>query len=158
ECMTSSPPQQTPPTPSPWWRRLCRDGWKMLRIFWGTIVLGLLLNALISFAFLSRGTSLQTLYFWPLLDWMQQHLFLTGLSILVLLGVTGLTWYGSRNKQTVTRQPIAARAPTNRDRIALLQFLGKEYNKQLTQSLQGAVMMELGLQERKDVISTPAQL
>ena len=38
------------------------------------------------------------------------------------------------------------------------KLLGNEFRRQLSQSLQGAAMMELGLQERTDVISSLAQL
>src|SRR6266700_3531343 len=156
--MSSSPKPQTPTTSSPWWKRLCRVGWIMLRSFWGTIVLGLALNVLVSLAFLSRGTSLQSLYFWPVLDWMQHNLFSTSLIIFVSIGLTGLTWFGSRQGEMVPREQVQARAPTKHNRTTLLGLLGREYRRQLAQSLQRAVMMELGLQERRDVTSSPAQL
>jgi type VI protein secretion system component VasK len=154
--MSSSQPQQTPPTPSPWWSRLCRVGWIALRFFWVTIVFGVVLGALVSW-FFSKATPLQSLNLWPILDWMQHHLFLTVITIVVLLGLTWLMWYGSRIGETATRQQSSTRAPTERDRTAFLHLLGKEYRKQLAQSLQEAVMMELGLQERRDVISSPTQ-
>ena len=76
--MSSSPPQQTPTTPSPWWRRPCRVGWIALRFFWATIVLGVVLkvlDALVSWAF-SKESPLQSLNLWPILYWMQHNLFL----------------------------------------------------------------------------------
>ena len=51
ECMSSSPPQQTPSAPSPWWIRPCRVGWIALRFFWATIVLGVVLGALNALVF-----------------------------------------------------------------------------------------------------------
>ena len=52
--MSSSPRPQTPTTPSPWWSRICRVCWIVLRFFWVTIVIGLALNAIVSLAFFSR--------------------------------------------------------------------------------------------------------
>src|SRR5437588_9454955 len=127
--MSSSPPQQTPTTPSPWWSRPCRIGWIVLRFFWATIVLGAVLNvlgALVSWAFNTK-TPLQSLNLWPILDWMQHNLFLAVLTILVLLGLTWLTWYGSSHGETVPREQTPARAPTEQNRAALLQLLGNEY-------------------------------
>src|SRR5207302_569024 len=128
----------------------CRIGWIVLRFFWGTIVLGLLLNALVSLAFLSRGAALQSLYFWPILDWMQHKPFPTGLLIFVLVGLTELTWLGSHQGEKVPHESAQAREPTQHNRTTLLGLLGSEYRRQLAQSLQGAVMMELGLLERTD--------
>ena len=152
--MASSPPQQAPTTPSPWWNRPCRVGWIAVRFFWVTIVFGFVLSSLVSWSF-NKDTPLQSLNLWPILNWIQHNLFLAVLTILVLLG---LTWYGSRHGETVPREQTSARAPTERDRAALLRLLRNEYRRQLTQSLQGAAMIELGLQERTDVISSPAQL
>ena len=121
--MSSSPRPQTPTTPSPWWSRICRVCWIVLRFFWVTIVIGLALNAIVSLAFFSRGTSLQSLYLWPVLDWMQSHQFLMGLIIPVLVGLTGLTWFCSRHGETAPREPTLAKAPIERDRTALIRLL-----------------------------------
>src|SRR5437764_11552986 len=155
--MASSPPQQTPTTPSPWWSRPCRVGWISVRFFWVTIVFGFVLSSLVSWSF-NKDTPLQSLNLWPILVWMQHNLLQAVITMLVLLGLTWLTWLGSRQGETAPREQTSAKAPTEQDRAALLHLLRNEYHKQLAQSLQGAAMIELGLQERTDVISSPAQL
>jgi hypothetical protein len=153
--MASSGRPQPTASPSSWWSRPCRVGWNVLRFFWMMIVLAMIPSAIVAMVFLSQKTSLQSLYLWPVLDWMQNHLFVIGFSILVLVGVTGLTWFGSRHVETMPREMTQATIHTERDRKVMLRILGKEYRRQLSQSLQGPAKMELCLQERTDVTSSP---
>jgi len=144
--------------PSPWWKRPCDVGWIVLRSFWMMIILAMIPNAIVALVFLSQKTPLQSLYLWSVLDWMQNHLLIIGFIILVLVGVTGLTWFGSSKGESLPREQTQTIAPSERDRRAMLRLLGHDYHRQLDQSLQGVATIALGLQERKDIISSQAQL
>jgi hypothetical protein len=154
-----------PPSPSPknstktskWWRRPCQIGWIGSRFFWGTIVLGLALNISVSLAFFNRGASLHSLYFWPVVSYIQDNIFLVVFIFCVLLGLTVVIWSGSRTKESVAWEPVSSKVLTMRDRTNLLQQLGYIYEKRLKISLQGAELIEVSLEEWTD-ISTSSQL
>src|SRR5258706_3165739 len=138
------------------WVRLCRGLWRILRYFWGTIALGLLLNIAASLLALSRNTDPHTLYIWPVVDWTQQHLLLSGLVVLGLIAVTSFAWIGNRQGRPSTQHTAAA--PTQQSRKVLISTLRQEYTRRLTHSLQGKAMIVLGLHERADITRSSAQL
>lgn len=153
--LSSSPKDST--KASKWWWRPCKIGWIGLRFFWGTIVLGLALNISVSLAFFNRGVSLHSLYFWPVVSFFQDNLFLIGFIFFVLIGLTVVIWFGSRPEGSVPREPISLKVPAMRDRTNLLQQLGLIYEKRLTISLQGVKSIEVSLEEWAN-ISISSQL
>src|SRR6266536_3320556 len=80
----------------PWWIQICHLAWIVLRFFWGTLIVGLLINVIATLVFLSQGTNLQTLFIGRILDWGSRHLLVIVLITVVLLAITALTWVGSR--------------------------------------------------------------
>src|SRR6266566_10040929 len=70
---------------------------------------------------------------WPILEVIVHHPIWTLLTFLGLLLLTGLFWFGSRERATTTRGTLS-----EHDRIYMLQRLRLRYEQMLAQSLQGA--------------------
>lgn len=150
--MSHLPERQTTTTHPQWWVSFCCGLWQVLKYVWGAVLLVLALNILaawlISKSLDFHGTPL---------GWILDHLLYAGfigLSLLLLTVLVGVVCY--LGKRVSPQQEATTQIEQNRS--ALLGLLAREYRRELTQSLQGAVKIELGLQERIDVISSPAQL
>src|SRR5205085_6260604 len=70
-----------------------------------------------------------------------------------LLLLTGLFWFGSRERATTTGRTLS-----EHDRIHMLRRLRLRYEQMLVQSLQGAVQVELGLTSRSAAVQNAASL
>ena len=92
--------------PLPWWVRPCHLAWVILRFFWGTIMVGVLINVVVSLIFLSQGTNLQTLFIGHMLDWMRQHTLLIASLFVVMVTLTILALAGSRQKASYMHQVV----------------------------------------------------
>ncbi len=149
----AEPVEQQSATSLPWWGRICRAGWNVVLSFWGVIVVAMVPSAIVAMVFLSQKTSLQSLYLWSVLDWMQHHLLLIGLIMLVLIGLTGLFWFGSRERTVTPRRVLS-----EHDRVYMLRRLRLRYEQMLAQSLQGAVQVELGLASKSAAVQNAVSL
>ncbi len=90
----------------PWWVQICHLAWIGLRFFWGTLIVGLLVNIIATLVFLSQGTNLQTLFIGRMLDWGGRHLLVIVLIMVAVLMFTVLAWVGSRQKALYAPQKL----------------------------------------------------
>ena len=95
----------------PWWVHSCHTAWVVLRFFWGTIFVGLLINVFASVVFLSQGTNLQTLFIGHMLDWGGKHSLILIWVTITMLVFTALVWVGSRQKVSHLPQLVLATPP-----------------------------------------------
>jgi len=134
----------------PRWRRFCCWLWPALLFFWETVIGGIIVGTIIN-VITSVGTPLSSLFIvhfvltFPLV-------ILSGFGFLVL--VTLLCWVGSRQENT-HQQPVDF---SERNRAHMLRRLHLRYEQMLSQSLQGAVQIELGLTSRPDAVQNTASL
>src|SRR6266566_2537829 len=144
--------EQQSTTSLPWWVHTCRAGWKVVRFFWAIFILTLVLPKAVDVLFSDKPLrSLPNL--WPILEAIVHHPVWTLLTFLGLLLLTGLFWFGSRERATTTRGTLS-----EHDRIYMLQRLRLRYEQMLAQSLQGAVQVELGLASRSAAVQNAASL
>src|SRR6266446_6468381 len=92
----------------PWWVHPCRTAWVILRFFWGTVVVGLLLDGLASLIFVNQSTNLQTLLIGHILNLVSQHILLIVLLSAVMVTLTILAWIGSRQEASHIPQIVFA--------------------------------------------------
>src|ERR1700692_696966 len=147
-------PLRQPTTPRPVWVRLCQWLWKQRGLGWGTVIVRVALNIFASWLITPSGAIFSQT---PLGAILGHPLFLA-LGGLVLLGLTGGLWIVNRLNPASVARKTTTRPLTQKDRQAVLRLLDQEYGKRLAQSLQGVVMMVLGLHERSDVVRSSAQL
>jgi NACHT domain len=144
--------EQQSTTSLPWWDRVCRAGWKVVRYFWAIFILTLVLPKAVDVLFSDKP--LQSLpNLWPILQAIVHHPVWTLLTFLGLLLLTGLFWFGSRERATTTQGTLS-----EHDRSYLLRRLRLRYKQMLAQSLQGAVQVELGFASRPAAIQNAASL
>src|SRR5947209_2774302 len=144
--------EQQSTTYLPWWGRVSRAGWKVVRFFWAIFFLTLVLPKAVEVLFSDKPLrSLPNL--WPILEAIVHHPIWTTLTFLGLLLLTGLFWFGSRER-TITPQRVLS----EHDRLHMLRRLRLRYEQMLAQSLQGAVQVELGLAERSAAVQNAASL
>ncbi len=145
----AEPAGQQSTTLLPWWVRVCRVGWKVVRYFWATFLLTLVLPKAVEMLFSDKPLrSLPNL--WPLLEVIIDHPLWTLLTFLGLLVLTGLFWFGRRERTTTTRSTLSEHY--------MLKRLRRYYKQMLSQSLQGAVQVELGLAERPTAVQNAVSL
>src|SRR6266567_2220246 len=144
--------EQQSTTSLPWWGRVCRAGWKVVRFFWAIFLLTLVLPKAVDVLFSDKPLR-SLLNLWPILQAIVQHPVWTLLTALGLLLLTGLFWFGSRERTTTTQGTFS-----EHDRIYMLGRLRLRYEQMLVQSLQGAVQVELGLASRPAAIQNAASL
>lgn len=148
-------PLQQPARPAqPAWVRLCQWLWNQRGFLWGTVIFGIVLNLFASWLITPWGnifsqTPLGSLLGHPL------PFVLGGVS---LLGLTGGLWLINRFHPALVSQRVPQRPLTRAEQQALIHLLSQDYDRRLAQSLQGAALMMLGLQERADMIRSSAQL
>src|SRR5258708_4847146 len=144
--------EQQSTTSLPWWVSTCRAGWKVVRFFWAIFLLTLVLPKAVDVLFSDKPLrSLPNL--WPILEAIVHHPVWTLLTFLGLLLLTGLFWFGSRERTTTTQGTLS-----QHDRIYMLRRLRLRYEQMLAQSLQGAVQVELGLTSRSAAVQNSANL
>ncbi len=150
--MSTSPPDDVSSAAHPWWVRICRVGWKIIRFFWVTFILAFVLPKAVEVLFSDKPLrSLPNL--WPLLEGIVSHPIWTLLVFLGLLLLTGLFWFGSQE-----RKALMPHALSGQDRVHMLRRLRLRYEQMLSQSLQGAVQMELGLVSSPAAVQNAASL
>ncbi len=141
----ASAPGQPASSPPSWWQRTCRWLWPVLRWFWVSVVFVLIMAVLPSLLLLTPGTTPPYIaWFW--FNWALPHL---PVAIMVLLGLVGLTilsWVGSR-EGTI----ISSFSPDQQSRVDALKVLRKAYTDELAASLQGMARITLRLHERFDL-------
>ncbi len=135
------------------WRvRVCRAGWKGVRYIWATFFLTLVLPKAVEVLFSDKPLrSLPNL--WPILEVIINHPIWTLLTFLGLLVLTGLFWFGSRE-----RPPTTPGTPSEQQRTYMLRRLRVRYEQMRAQSLQGAVPVNLDLASRPSAIQNAASL
>ncbi len=144
--------EQQSTTSLPWWGRVCRAGWKVVRFFWAIFILTLVLPKAVDVLFSDKP--LQSLpNLWPILEAIVHHPVWTLLTFLGLFVLTGLFWFGSREGVTTTQGTIS-----EHDRIHMLRRLRLRYEQMLAQSLQGVVQVELDLASRSAAVQNAASL
>ena len=135
----------------PWWIRLCRWLWKLAAFLGTSVVLALLVNVISTWLTASRGKLPNDAPLHLLMtDW---PLSLSVVCCLLLLAF--ISWLISRQSTPSRSIPDAI---TTHDRELVLQRLRFHYEQLLTQSLQGAVQMELGLVERLAAVHNAVSL
>ena len=113
--------EQQSTTSLPWWGRVCRAGWKVVRFFWAIFILTLVLPKAVDVLFSDKP--LQSLpNLWPILEAIVHHPVWTLLTFLGLLLLTGLFWFGSRERATTTQGTLP-----EHDRISMLRRLRLRY-------------------------------
>jgi hypothetical protein len=148
------PPVQHTMTSQRWWIRVCQRLRPGLAYFWSTVVLVLALNIATTW-FTTKWANLKG----TPLEWITQHLLFVlacGGALVVLSVVVGVLGRQEQDGSSTAHPPPAL--PTERDRSALIRLLSSEYRRQLAQSLQGAAMMALEVQERPDVTLSSVSL
>lgn len=144
--------EQQSTTSLSWRVRVCRVGWEAVRYFWATFLLTLVLPKAVEMLFSDKPLrALPNL--WPILKAVIDHPVWTLLTFLGLLLLTGLFWFGSRERATTTQGTLS-----EHDRIYLLRRLRLRYEQMLAQSLQGAVQVELDLASRSAAVQNAASL
>jgi predicted lipid-binding transport protein (Tim44 family) len=147
----ASAPEQPASSPPSWWQRTCRVGWKAVRYFWATFLLTLVLPKGVEVLFSDKPLrSLPNL--WPILEAIIHHPIWTLLTFLGLLLLTGLFWFGSRE-----RPGSSSLSPDQQSRVYILKALRKAYTDELAASLQSLTRIPLQLHERFD-LTHPARL
>jgi hypothetical protein len=117
---------------------------------WGTLLVGILVATIANLNTTTTDTPLAKLFIvhvvqtYPLLVWS---------SLSLLLTLTLLSWFGSRDKQTISAFPRSAR-----DRTHILRRLRVRYEQVLAQSLQGVVQVELELASRPAAVQNALSL
>ncbi len=149
----ADPSQQPTRPPQSAWVRLCQWLWNQQGFLWGTVILGVALNLFASWLITPWGSTFSNTPLGTILG----HPLLFALGGSGLLGLTGGLWIVNRRYPARLSQQTSPRPLTQRDRQELVHFLRQEYRRRLAQSLQGAVMMMLGLHERMDVTFSSAQ-
>lgn len=136
--------------PRRWQVRVWRWLWHGLNFVWGTLIVGIVIGTIANLNTTTMEAPLAKLFIvhlaltYPLPVWS---------SLGLLLALTLLSWFGSRDKQTVPIFTLSAR-----DRVHLLRRLRIRYEQMLAQSLQGAVQVELELVSRPAAIQNAVSL
>ena len=149
--MSRSSVQQNRKQPH-WWTRPCQRIWQGLLFIWATVVLGIALNV--------GATWLTTKGFDPArtpLGWLLQHLPETIACGSVLLALTVVVGILGRQDIPSDMHRLLA-LPTEQSRRALIYLLQREYRRQIAESLQGAAMMTLALQQRTNMTRSSVSL
>ncbi len=152
--MDNDPPLSQAASSSYFWVRFCRRLWQRKDFVYGTVLLGIVLNVVATWSMTPWGTSfvhtpMGTFLAHPLDD------FLIGISLLLL---TVVIWAVSRFGAVPSAIAGVDSAIMQRNRAILVSRLRQDYQRRLSQSLQGAAMIALGLHERNDVTRSSAQL
>jgi hypothetical protein len=119
--------EQQSTEPLPWWIHTCRVGWKVVRYFWATFLVALVLPKAVDVLFSEKPLrSLPT--FWPILEVVIDHPIWTLLTFLGLLLLTGLFWFGSR--QRIRGLPLAGTESWNSEIAQKFNSVGKRASEE----------------------------
>ncbi len=143
--------EASPGAPSPalsaplhWRVRVCRRILRVLSFVWGTLIVGIVIGTIANLNTTTTEIPPAKLFIVHL-ALTYALLFWSSLGLLALL--TMLSWPGSREEQALPMRPLS-----KQDREGMLRRLHRRYEQLLSQSLQGAVQLELGLAERPEVV------
>ena len=153
--MSKLPEQRNTISPR-WWVRLCQWLWNQRGFIWGTLIVGIVINVIA--ALLTARTSIFTgTLLGATLQWTGEHLLLAVFISLSLLLLTLLVGAVSHRANDI---PTRADVPSGQqqNRRAFIHLLHHEYRRQMAESLQGATMMTLALQQRTDVVLSSVSL
>ena len=153
--MSKLPEQRNTISPR-WWVRLCQWLWNQRGFIWGTLIVGIVINVIA--ALLTARTSIFTgTLLGATLQWIGEHLLLAVFISLSLLLLTLLVGAVSHRANDI---PTHADVPSGQqqNRRAFIHLLHHEYRRQMAESLQGATMMTLALQQRTDVVLSSVSL
>ena len=150
----ANPEQRHVLSPQSSWVRLCC--WLAMQrgFIWGTVIFGVALNLFATWLITPWGSTFSNAPLGTLLNhfWISLGI---GIGLLVLTGVVTLISHRINAYAPRTR---SMQGPTQQNRNALVRALRQEYSRRLTHSLQGTVMIAVGLHERTDVIRSSQQL
>jgi len=116
----------------------------VLSFVWGTLIVGIVIGTIANLNTTTTEIPPAKLFIVHL-ALTYALLFWSSLGLLALL--TMLSWLGSREEQALPMRPLS-----KQDREGMLRRLHRRYEQLLSQSLQGAVQLELGLAERSEVV------
>jgi len=136
-----------------WYIRLCCWLWGQRSLVWISIILGIAISAFGAWLFTPWGTDFTKL---PI-GWVVKNPLIilpVGICLLLLTALVGLVY----RLDEIQARHSALVSPIQQSRGALIRLLRGEYNSQITESLQGATMMALALQQRTDVVRSSASL
>jgi len=152
----SRPPEQKNTLSPRWWVRLCQWLWSQRGFIWGTLIAGIFVSVAATWlttpTSIFAGTPLGTV-----LPWIREHLLLAGLIGVILFLLTLLVGAVSQRADIPTRAGATA-DQQQQNRRAFIHRLRYEYRRQMDESLQGAAMMTLALQQRTDVVLSSVSL
>ena len=147
--------EQQNPIPPGWWVRLCQWLWGFRKFVLVTLIVGILIS--VTATWLTTSTSIFTgTLLGTILLWIRDHLLLAGFIGVCLLLLTLLVGTVSHLADASTRAGAIANQQQNRS--VLIHLLRTEYRRQMAESLQGATMMTLVLQQRTDMVLSSVSL
>jgi hypothetical protein len=147
----ASASEQSASSPPSWRQRTCRWLWRVLRFFWVSVVFVLFMAVLPSLLLLTPSTPPPYIVgFW--VNWVLPHLPIAVLVLLGLVGLTILSWVGSRE-----RTGSLSLSADQQSRVDILKALRKAYTDELAASLQGLARIPLRLHEHFG-LTHPARL
>src|SRR5258708_3137066 len=148
----SRPPELQNMTSLNWWVRLCCWLWGKQGLLWSTIILGTVISAFGAWLFTPWGTDFTKL---PI-GWAVKN---PGIILLARLCLRFLTLLVGAVSHLAGASPrVSEASDLQQSRGALIRLLRGEYRRQITESLQGATMMPLALQQRTDVVRSSVPL
>lgn len=130
--------------------RLCRQLWRGLLFVWGTLVVGIVVATIANLNTTPTDTPLSKLY---LIHVAITYPLFTAVIIVMLLLITAISWIGSREHDS--NVPLS---PSQQNRLHLLHRLRSIYDKMMTDSLQNAAWLELGLASKLDAVQNASAL
>ena len=136
-------------TPSRWVRP-CRQLWHGLLFVWSTLVVDIVVGTIANLNTTTTDTPLSKLY---LIHVAITYPLPTTASIGTLVLLTILSWIGSQERPAMT--PLS---PSQQNRLHLLHRLRFTYDKMMTDSLQNAAWLELGLAFKPDAVHNVSTL
>jgi NACHT domain len=144
----------------PWWVRFCRWLWKHpLPFLWFTLIINVAIN--IGSTWLITPTNTKTIpdtsIAGSITEWVNAHWLFSLLLGTISVALFLLTWQGSRWPES-TPSASGQIQMSARDRERMLGRLHVRYEQMLAQSLQGTVLLELGLAESPASIQNAASL
>ena len=150
--------QETPVVSSPTesavassrWVRLCRWLWRGLRFVCGMLVVVIVVGTIANLNTTTTDTPLSKLY---LIHVAMTYPLPTIASIGILVLLTILSWTGSKEHPVTT--PLS---PSQKNRLHFLHRLRFIYDQMMTDSLQNAAWLELGLASKPDAVQNVSTL
>src|SRR5260370_12797963 len=130
--------------PQLFWVHLCCWLAKQRGFFWGTVILGIVLNLFVAWLITPWGSTFSNTPLGTILDH-RLVIFVIGIGLLALTVIVSIV--NRRANAHPTMQ-----GPTLQNRSTLVRALHQEYRRLLADSLQGVATITMGLYERKDIV------